>query len=745
MKKSEIKKSDFILEIGTEEIPSGYLDGAMDNLRLNAKRLLGENLLEYKSLDVFATPRRLVLLVKGLSCEQIARKDVKRGPSYEFSYDKEGEPTKSLMGFMKRFNLTPKDLTIIEENGKRYVCGNIAQRPKKTVEVLKALSPELILKIDFPKSMVWDESLLKFARPIRWILALYGKTKINFKLGLLKSDNLTFGHRFLAPRAIKINDVSQYFNSLKKSFVVVDQAQRKKIILDGAKRLVKKIGAGEIHNIGILESIKYLVEYPSIFLGDFDREYADLPKEIVVHTMSKNQRIFALTGSKGKLLPNFIAVADGKPKKLSVVKKHYEGVLNAKLKDALFFMKEDSMQKLSDRTALLKNVIFQKEAGSFFEKTERLKSLCLFIASELDVKADSREKLNKAAALSKVDLTTSMVREFPELQGIVGSSYAQKEGYDREVTTAIYEQYLPRQSNDRLPESVLGMILAFADKFDNLVWLFLSGIQPTGSEDPYGLRRNANGLISIWFNLDTRFRLSLDKLLYESIKLVDKKFTLHPECHGYEAVDEWHSGGIPPRERKTENKGATGVNPRGSTVSSDTLKEKLRNFLKDRFRSIYSDSSRKDIIDAVLSSDFDNLADVRKRILDLSGMPRNGALEEARIIIERTSNILKPAGVDLTEVDRTLFSDNEEGNLYEAFLNFKKGAEFLLNSRKYIEFTELFSKTFKEPLNEFFNKVRVNVDDQKIKLNRLALLKGINMLYTAKVADLSKLIKETIQ
>jgi len=686
---------NLILEIGTEEIPSGYIEAALGNLRASSKRIFEENFLEYNSLETFTTPRRLVLFVKDLSRKQLVKKQTKRGPSLEICYDANGKPTEKLTGFMRRFNLKQADLTITEENGKKYICGSITEKPKPAKEILKNILPDLILRIDFPKSMIWDSFLIRFARPIRWILALHGNMVIPFDIGSLRSNNLTYGHRFLMPGPFKVKDAMDYFKVLKNSFVILDSEKRKERIL---KEIDKKIKGVNVENAQLLDSIKYLVEYPSVFVGDFDKDYAGLPKEIIVHTMTKNQRILAISDKNGKLMPRFIAVANGKPKKLDAVKRHYEGILNAKLKDATFFLKEDFKIKLIDRIKLLKNIIFHKEVGTFFDKIERLRILSGFVATELNIDAKLKEKLNTAVLLSKVDLTTSMVREFPDLQGIVGSAYASKEGYENQISQTIYEHYLPRQAGDVLPESAMGKVLALADKFDNLMSHLAIGIQPTGSEDPYGLRRNANGFILIWFNLDTEFRLSLDKLLNESIKSLDKKISFDKVL----------------------------------------LNQRLKDFLKERFYTIFLDV-KKDLLDAILIKDFDNLSDVRKRILDLSNLKKD--LEEARVIIERTSNILRQGNVSLPEIDKTFFKEDEESNLYNLLLNFKKEAHNFLKARQYDKFTTAYSSIFLRPINTFFDKVRVNVDDQKIRLNRMALLKEINMLYTDKVADLSRLVR----
>lgn len=554
--------------------------------------------------------------------------------------------------------------------------------------------------MQFPKSMRWGERSLRFIRPIRWILALYGKEIIKFNLNGLDSENITYGHRLLAPQKIKISSTQEYFKKLEKSYVIVDPQIRENIVKTDIKQIIKEIGGEKIINEKQLKEIIYLVEYPNAILGKYDKKYLELPKDVLTVVMEKHQKYFPIFKNKDELLPLFIVIINNFKKYASKIREGNENVLRARLEDAKFFYQEDQKIPLEKRVDKLKNVIFQENLGSLFDKTERLELLCDYISDSLQVEQKVKEDLLRAAHLCKADLVTEMVKEFPELQGIMGKEYAVLSGERREVAEAIFEHYLPRFSGDRLPLTKSGMILGIADKVDSIIGCFVTGLIPTGSQDPYGLRRQSRGKIAII--LKNNLQISLKDIIRKSLSLYKESVLVELKIDENEIVSQ------------------------------------ILSFFKQRAKNIFLEEGiRYDVIDAVLAVDSDgDVVDIKHRIKTIEELYNQPIFRKILNSSSRVLNLSK--NNEETEIDRSLLKEKAELSLYHNYESiYSRTREFIYNKE--------YKKVFKllgdlcEPVDEFFDQVLVMDKDKEIRKNRIALIKKIGILFN-QVTDLSKIV-----
>jgi len=541
--------------------------------------------------------------------------------------------------------------------------------------------------------MKWGEVPIRFARPIHWILALLGGEVVPFEVGNVRSGNLTYGHRFMHPGSIEVHDFNSYLLKLREGFVTVDPAERKKRIEEGMDQEAASVSGKILKDEDLLNEVNFLVEFPVTLCGTFDREFLSLPAEILIHSMKEHQRYFPVIDGDGRLLPYFVCISNIVPRDQKMVVKGNERVLKARLSDAAFFFHDDLKISLEKRVDQLKKVVFQAKLGTSYEKMDRFRRLALFMSERID--SALRERVERTCLLCKADLVTGMVGEFPKLQGIVGREYARLSGERPEVSEAIYEHYLPSFAGDRLPSTPVGDIVSIADKMDTIVGCFGVGLVPTGTADPFGLRRQALGIIRII--LEKKYSLSLAELIEESEKQLKEKM----------------------------ERDLSGV--MGEVL--DFFRVRYQNFLMDKGYLF-------DVIDAVISTSFDELLDVQHRIDALRTAREWKDFDSIVIGFKRAINILKgaPAG---TEVNASLFSESVEKNLYQSFLKSKERIELHLKKRDYesalLEMTEM-----KRPIDEFFDGVMVMVEDEAIRNNRLALLDAIGQLFL-RMADFSKL------
>ncbi|HXI09412.1 MAG TPA: glycine--tRNA ligase subunit beta, partial [Thermodesulfobacteriota bacterium] len=554
-------KKDLIFEIGTEEIPAGFIPKALGSLSGFLKKKLESARLSFDTVKTLGTPRRLTVIVEGLGDKQPDMSLEAKGPQLKAAYDAEGKPTGALLGFARSQGVEVSKLRTVKTDRGEYVSVVKKIKGLKTSEVLPEILSSALSGDFFPKSMRWGVYDVSFARPVHWILAVYGGKTVPFQWGHIKSSNATYGHRFLGakgrssrPKPIKVGSVDSYLEGLRAARVIADPEERKRIIAGGLDKAAKEAGGSVLPDEGLLDEVACLVEYPVVLRGSFSSEFLDIPRDVIINAMREHQRYFSVVDSKGALLPYFLTVANTQATDMDVVRKGNERVLRARLNDAKFYFEQDVKKKLVDRVDSLKGVVFQAKLGTSYEKVERFTALALYIGSAigfskpreadespsdyttkyfnpanydpkvLDPALYSKFVVGRAAILAKADLTSGMVGEFPSLQGIMGSVYAKRSGEVPEVCAAIYEHYLPQVSGGALPASVPGAIVSIADKMDTIAGCFSVGLVPTGAADPYALRRQSLGIISII--LDKGFRIQLDTLADAAIKLLEPKLLL---------------------------------------------------------------------------------------------------------------------------------------------------------------------------------------------------------------------------
>jgi glycyl-tRNA synthetase beta chain len=510
---------ELLLEIGTEEIPAGFIPQALIDFENLVKKELEADRIDFNGMKTFGTPRRLVLLIESISEGQKDVEVMKVGPSKQTAFDSKGNPTKAAIGFAKSQLVSVESLMVIQTEKGEYICALRKEAGRPAVELLSFILPKLILSIPFQKSMRWADVPIRFARPIHWILAILGGEVIPFEVGNVRSGDVTYGHRFMHPDPIRVKDFHFYLQKMREAFVIVDPVERKKRIEEEMVREGTKVSGRILRDEELLNEVNFLVEFPVALCGNFDRAFLSLPREIVIHSMKEHQRYFPVEDEHGILLPHFVCISNTNSKDQKVVVRGNERVLKARLSDAAFFFQDDLKISLENRLEQLKKVIFQAKLGTSYDKVMRFKKLALFLGERVDPKL--RETIERASLLCKGDLVTGMVGEFPKLQGIVGREYARLSGEKSEVYEAIYEHYLPAFAGDRLPSHSVGDIVSIADKMDTIVGCFGVGLVPTGTTDPFGLRRQALGIIRII--LEKEYPLSLSELIGKSGRLLKEK------------------------------------------------------------------------------------------------------------------------------------------------------------------------------------------------------------------------------
>jgi glycyl-tRNA synthetase beta chain len=692
--------NNVILEIGTEEIPAQYMENALKDLNRLAKKYLEESRIKYKEVKVYGTPRRLILFIFHIKEKQEDIFQKIKGPAYSIAYNKDSQPQKPALKFAQSQGVNVEDLIVEDTEKGKYIFAPKSIIGQPTIDLLSQIFPKIIKGMQFPKSMRWGEKSLRFIRPIRWILALYGKEIIKFNLNGLDSENITYGHRLLAPQKIKISSIQEYFMKLEKSYVIVDPKIRENIVKTDIKQIIKEIGGEIIINEKQLKEIIYLVEYPNAILGKYDKKYLELPKDVLTVVMEKHQKYFPVFKNKDELLPLFIVIINNSKRHASKIREGNENVLRARLEDAKFFYQEDQKIPLEKRVDKLKKVIFQENLGSLFDKTKRLELLCDYISDVLQIEQKVKKDLLRSAHLCKADLVTEMVKEFPELQGIMGKEYAVLSGERKEVAEAIFEHYLPRFSGDRLPLTKSGMILGIADKVDSIIGCFVMGLTPTGSQDPYGLRRQSRGKIAII--LKNNLQISLKDIIRKSLSLYKENVSVELKIDENEIVSQ------------------------------------ILNFFKQRVKNIFlEDGIRYDVIDAVLAVDSDgDVVDIKHRIKTIEELYNQPIFRKILNSSSRVLNLSK--NNEETEIDRSLLKEKAELSLYHNYESiYPRTREFIYNK----EYKKVFKllRDFCEPIDEFFDQVLVMDKDKDIRKNRIALIKRIGILFN-QVADLSKIV-----
>ncbi|MGI6113829.1 MAG: glycine--tRNA ligase subunit beta [Mahellales bacterium] len=684
-----------VLEIGMEEVPSKFMPSSIGQLEEKARHLLDDNRIPYDDVRAYGTPRRLVVNVIGIAQQQRDLTEEVKGPSAKIAFDKDGKPTKAAVGFANSQKVKVEDLEIKEFEGGQYVFAVKHSAGRQTKEVLRDILPDLILSLSFPKSMRWGDKNLRYVRPIRWILALYGEEVIPFEIEGLSSGRLSRGHRFLGSQNITINHADEYFDVLLREYVMVKQDERRQRIMDQSKKIAEHFGGVLVEDKELLEEIVHLVEYPTALAGSFEDKYLALPKEVVITPMKEHQRYFPIEDPQGRLFPKFIAIRNGNDAHIDIVRSGNEKVLRARLADAQFFYKEDQKNTLDENVEKLKHIVFQQSLGTIYDKVVRLKDMVKYLGNEIGFDNEQINSLLRAAHLCKADLVTNMVNEFDELQGVMGREYALLQGETKEVALAIYEHYLPRFSGDGLPGSDIGAVLSIADKIDTICGCFAVGIQPTGSQDPYALRRQAMAIVNII--ISKHMHISLKELIEQSLRLYN--------------------------------------------CSDIKIKKDILDFFESRIKNIMvAKGYRNDIIEAVMDLKLYDPAEIMLRMDQLKAwltQDDHDHIEQLIMAYNRINNLAQKAGED-NKIEEGMLKSPEEFGLWDAYVKYGNTIINQVESKNFIQALELLGN-YITPINEFFDGVMVMVNDEKIRNNRLALIKNVAMLLNS-VANLSRIV-----
>ena len=681
---------DLLLEIGTEEVPAHVMPGVLAQLKERAEKAFQENRIAFASVRTLGTPRRMALLVKDLAEKQADVTSENRGPSVKIAFDADGKPTKAAQGFARGQHVAPEDL--VEKDG--YVYAVVHETGKETAELLKTLLPELICALSFPNNMRWGSLEFKFIRPIRWLVALFDSEVIPFEVANVTSGRVSRGHRFLSQGDFSIAKADDYEKDCEAQYIIVDPEKRKAMIRAQIEAVAKENGGRAEITDDLLEEVLYLVEYPTALCGRFEEKYLQLPPEAVITPMRDHQRYFPVKDDAGKLLPLFITVRNGGKEYLETVQHGNERVLRARLADAQFFFDEDRKKSLEEHREKLKTVVFQQGLGTMYEKTERLAQLADFIADEIGADEKAHKHARRAALLSKADLVTGMVTEFTELQGIMGREYAKLDGECEKVAIAIDEHYMPRFAGDAQPQTTAGRIVSTADKIDTIVGTFRLGKIPTGSQDPFALRRQALGLVHMV--IEAKYHLSISRLVAKAMDLY----------------------GITEAEERAKMQ----------VDVAEFLRLRLRNVLE-------AEQIRYDAADAVLG-DVDDIYNVLLRARAVTAFTGQKDAARSMQAFVRVANIARKNAAETIYPER--FHMAEEKALYQAYTSTKSAVESLVSGEDFEGAIDALTELV-APIDAFFDNVMVMDKDETIRENRLALLRSVDAVIRD-VADFTKIV-----
>lgn len=679
---------DLLFEIGAEEIPAGFMPNILGQLKQLAETKLNDAHLPFESIATYGTPRRLALIVKGLADTSAEISERHKGPSASIAYDADGNATKAAIGFARGKGLDVADLVV--EDGYIYAETKTAGVPAK--DIVTEMLPQLITGLNFPKSMHWGNLDAKFVRPVRWLVALLDEDVIPVEFATVQSGNVTRGHRFLGADEITIKNAASYVDTLKENFVMVDQDARRELISKQLHDMAASKNASIVWDDDLLEEINYLVEWPTALCGGFEESYLALPDAAIITPMKDHQRYFPLVDQDGKLLPMFLTVRNGSDHSIEVVQAGNERVLRARLDDAKFFFNEDRKKPLIDRQDGLTKIVFQEGLGNLADKTERLLKLGRVFGEECGLHEDTVVVLERTTELAKTDLTTGMVTEFTELQGVMGKEYALLDGESPEVAEAIFEQYLPRFAGDVLPQTEAGKVLSIIDKVDNIVATFSRGLIPTGSQDPYALRRQTIGILNIL--LGSEWNISLRPIFKASMELLNV-----------------------PAEKQEE------------------LLGQVEEFFTLRLKNIFLDREvPHHVIDLLLSNNELSVADAEGLVNALlaNRIDENVELVQA---YTRMYNLVKD--VEYTGVNSDLLKEDAEKELFEAASKASEASSAAWEAGDYDAVVAV-PATLVPAINKFFEDVMVMDKDEAIKANRLQL---VRLAYSvmAIIGDISSL------
>ncbi len=684
---------DYLLEIGCEELPAGFVGPALWYGGQQFADVLKKGKLSFDRVDIYGTPRRLTYIVRDLAERQQASEETVLGPPRSVAFDPSGTPTKAAEGFARGQGMSVSALQVFRTDRGEYVGYVKVEAARPVEEILPALVSDWIPTIPFKKTMRWADLDVRFARPVHWIVSLYGATVLPLTFGNVSAGNTTFGHRFLAPGPIPLASTDEYSRRLADAYVLVGLEDRKDRIRAGIRDVETRIGKRWVEDEPLVETVANLVEYPVVLLGRFEEKYLSLPREILVTSMRNNQKYFVFEDDRGNLVSAFAFVSNMIVPDETVVVAGNQRVLRARLSDAEFYYQDDLRISLFDRAEFLRDVLFQADLGTYREKVERMAEIAAYVAS-IGFPARA-EECRRAAILSKADLTSGVVKEFPELQGVMGRDYARRTGEREETAEAVYEHYLPKGMGDALPVTDIGAAVAIADKIDMVCGCFGVGLTPTGTADPYGLRRQALGILSI---LEARgLRVPLEGLVDRSLETLDGKL----KCSTAEA------------------------------------KRKVMEFLAGRLSNLWtSQGAPGDLVDAVLAPGLTDMVDLRAKLSALTAFREEAGFEPLAEVFKRTINITKGYPGPFA-VSTALFEHDEERALHHAVSDISERVQSAAGNGRYAEAFREMARI--QPLvAAFFAKVLVMAKAEDVRRNRLALLKGLSNLF-ASVADFSRI------
>ena len=682
-----------LLEIGTEEIPAGYIQPALDALTTALSKVLSDARIDHGTVASHGTPRRLVAMVDEVALRQRSQTEQVMGPPERIAFDDKGGFTIPARKFAEKVGLAPERLEIVETEKGSYLCASVTDKGTTTKNFLKQKLPEIILNIPFPKTMRWSDLSISFARPIQTIVALLGTSVIPFTIGgRLKSGRHACGHMFMNRKRVKIESAHEYVEALRKVNVIVEIGLRREMVRDEVDAAARKMGGTIVEDEALLDIVTNLVEIPIATGGRFDDEFLELPREILITSMREHQKYFAVNDADGNLMPCFVAVNNTRTKDMALVAKGHERVLRARLSDAQFFYRADLKQPMEVWCDQLDGVLFQAKLGTMRAKVERVQQMAGYLAGV--AAPEIQTSVTRAAHLCKADLVCQVVGEFPELQGKMGRIYAKAAGEDEDVALAIEEHYRPTYSGGPLPEKRTGALLAIADKLDSICGCFSVGLIPTGASDPYALRRQGIGIVQIVFAHNLEF----------SLKQVISK----------------------------------ALNPFSPSDRSET-EAAVYAFIRKRIAHMLAEEGfAKDLIAAVTSVSVDHIPNVWQRVAALQQLKGASDFEPLAVAFKRAVNILRKSEDAFPETpDAALFQEASEGDLYEAYLNVKQETAASFDAG---DMTSVLTKiaTLRTPVDRFFDDVMVMSEDKALRCNRLALLNAIVNLFN-RIADFSKI------
>jgi glycyl-tRNA synthetase beta chain len=687
--------STLLFEIGTEEIPAGFLQPALKQLQDNFSKKAVELALSHGSVRVLGTPRRLVLMVEDLADRQPDSHEEILGPSTKAGLDADGRPTKAAQGFARSKGADVADLQVIKTEKGEYLILVRELPGKATGDLLPEVLQQLILELSFPKSMKWGSNTNTFARPIQWLLALHGSSVIEFSHDGIATSNISRGHRFMANENLVIDSPESYEDRMLQAFVLVDPEKRREAVIatvtEAAVSSTVLTDARVVIDEELVDTVTNLVEYPFGVCGNFDQKFLQLPDDVLITSMREHQKYFSVRDKNGKLLPGFIAVNNTRVKDTAVTRKGHQRVLRARLEDALFFFNSDKGSRLEQRIKNLNGIIFQAKLGTMLEKTERIVKLTRMLTEKLV--PDSVQDACRAAVLSKADLLTNMVGEFPSLQGIMGEAYALLEGENRAVATAIREHYMPKRAGAQLPTSDVGALVGLADRLDTIAGCFGIGQIPTGTADPFGLRRLS--LAVLYIIKERGYTLSLHEIIHKALALYGDK------------VDG------------------------GSRTVDGVLAFIKGRYINDAIAKGYDAGA----VEAVTSVIFDDVNDCSNRVDAFIAIRKEEAFNVLASSFKRIRNITREN--QTTEVNQALFEKESEGGLYRLFGDISTKMQTLIAGKEYLQALEVMLQ-MKQPVDTFFDEVMVMAEDAAVRQNRLNLLTAIGELIL-QIGDISKM------